>query len=145
MAENKATAARAAREALKAAEEAERQEMNDKASQTETDRVNSDMKAQKDNAMKQQVENATLEGDLGDSKRQKVIVSRKYGNAKHKIFSCTVIMKNGRPTLEQFRVPVNVEVTLPVEIIEQLKGRKVAKWEDGKQIMATEFTVEKVD
>lgn len=88
--------------------------------------------------------NETLEGNVGDSKRKKVIVERKYSEQKHKIFASTVITKNGKPVLEQFRIPVDVEVELPVEIIEHLKQRKIAKQMENKQIMVPEFIVELV-
>jgi len=79
-----------------------------------------------------------------NSKRETVVVTRKYSEQKHKIFVSTVITKNDRNILEQFRVPVDVEVELPVEIIKCLKDRKVAKFVDGTQKMVPEFVVEKV-
>lgn len=82
--------------------------------------------------------------EVKNSKREKVIITRKYSEAKHKIFVSTVITKNGKKILEQFRAPVDVEIELPVEIIKCLKDRKVAKFVDGKQKMLPEFVVEKV-
>ena len=87
---------------------------------------------------------AKMAAKIEDSKRVKVIVTRKYGEEKHKIFSSTMINKNGKYVLEQFRVPVDVEVELPVEVIEQLKGRGVAKFVEGKQKMVPEFSIEKL-
>ncbi len=77
-----------------------------------------------------------------DSVRKKVIVERKFSDLKHKVFASTVIVKGGQPVLEQFRIPVNVEVELPVEIIAHLKQRQIAKQEDGKQTMVNEFIIE---
>ena len=81
--------------------------------------------------------------ELKNSKRDKVVVNRKYGEQKHKIFVSTVITKNGRKVLEQFRVPVDVEVSLPVEIIKCIKDRKIAKFVDEKQKMVSEFSIDK--
>ena len=79
-----------------------------------------------------------------NSKRETVTVERRYSEQKHKIFVSTVITKNDRNVLEQFRVPVGVDVELPVEIIKCLKDRKIAKFVDGKQKMMPEFVIEKV-
>jgi hypothetical protein len=76
-----------------------------------------------------------------DSPRKKVIVERKYDEQTHKIFVSTVIKKGGRSVLEQFRVPVNVEVELPLEIIAALKDRKIAKQKENKQVMVAEFVI----
>ena len=77
-----------------------------------------------------------------NSERKTVIVTRKFGEQKHKIFVSTVITKKGRAVLEQFRVPVEVEVDLPVEIIAALKQRGIAKFVNGTQKIVREFTVE---
>ena len=79
--------------------------------------------------------------DKKNSERKEVLVTRRYGDATHKIFVSTVITKNGARVLEQFRVPINVEVNLPVEIIVVLKERKVAKFFDGKQKLVPEFSL----
>jgi len=81
-----------------------------------------------------------------NSKREKVIVTRKFGNGedKNKIFVCTRVIKNGREKMEQFRVPVDCEVDLPVEVIAHLKDRGVPKENSGSLKMAKEFSVEKV-
>ena len=81
-----------------------------------------------------------------NSKREKVIVSRKFGDGEdtNKIFVGCVTTKNGKAVMEQFRVPVNVEVELPIEVIEQLKGRGVPKEKGGHLKIAKEFSVEKV-
>ena len=145
MADNKVTAARKAREALKTAEEAARQEVNTINAQSESDRVEADMKAKADAEANTVKSNQTVEGDAGDSKRVEVIITRKYSDQKHKIFASTVITKNGKRVLEQFRVPVNVPVSIPVEIVKMIKERTVAKYVDNTQVMATEFLVEKTD
>ena len=44
--------------------------------------------------------------EIKNSKREKVIVTRKYDEQKHKIFVSTVIIKDGKKKLERFRVPV---------------------------------------
>ncbi len=72
---------------------------------------------------------ATLDGDIGDSKRELVKVERKYDSSKTRVFVSTVIQKNGKPKLESFKVPVNVPVELPVEIIKALKARGVPRYE----------------
>jgi len=87
---------------------------------------------------------STLDGDTGDSERKTVIVQRRYSDLKHKIFVSTHIKKDGELVLVPFRVPVDVEVDLPVEIIAALKERGIAKFVDGKQIIAKEFLVEVV-
>ena len=98
----------------------------------------------KENDMRAKENLGKLEGDAGDSKRETVIVERKYSEQTHKIFVSTVITKKGKPVLEQFRVPVEVEVSLPVEIIAALKDRKIAKQKDNKQTMVSEFVITKV-
>ena len=87
-----------------------------------------------------------MANEIKNSKREKVIVSRKFGDGEdtNKIYVCTRILKNGLPIMEQFRVPVDVEVELPVEVIEHLKNRGVPKERGGSLSIAKEFTVEKV-
>ncbi len=79
---------------------------------------------------------------LKDSERKKVTVERRYSEASHKIFASTVIVKDGVKKLEQFKIPVKTEVSLPVEVIAHLKTRKVAKFIDGKQQMAAEYVID---
>jgi len=81
-----------------------------------------------------------------DSVRKKVIVTRRLGDGedKAKIFSSAVISKNGRKTVEQFRVPVDIEVELPVEIITQLKQRGLPVEKNGNLTIVKEFLVEVV-
>ncbi len=79
---------------------------------------------------------------LKDSERKLVVVERRYSEATHKIFASTKIIKDGVSKLEQFRVPVKVEVELPVEIIAHLKSRKIAKFIDGKQQMVAEYVID---
>ena len=85
--------------------------------------------------------NSTLEGESGDSERKKVIVERKYTESTARIFASTVINKNGKAKLEQFKIPVNVEVELPVEIITMLKERKTPKQTQDHQTLVPEFVV----
>ena len=80
-----------------------------------------------------------------DSRRVKVIVTRKYSEHKNKIFASTTITEKGKVILKQFRVPVDVPVEIPVEVARMLKDRKVAKFVDNKQKMVPEFLVEKAD
>ncbi len=84
--------------------------------------------------------------EVKNSKREKVVVTRKFGNGEdtNKIYVCTRIMKNGKAKMEQFRVPVDCEVELPVEVIAHLKERGVPKENSGSLKMAKEFSVEKV-
>ena len=81
-----------------------------------------------------------------DSKREKVVVTRKFGDGtdKNKIFVSTTIIKGGKTVLEQFRVPVDTEVDIPVEVIAHLKERGIPMEADGSLRIAKEFTVEKV-
>ncbi len=88
--------------------------------------------------------NTTLEGDVTNSVRKKVIVERKYTESTARIFASTVINKNGKSKLEQFRVPVGVEVELPVEIIKMLKERKTPKQTQDHQTLVPEFVVTEV-
>jgi surfactin synthase thioesterase subunit len=80
-----------------------------------------------------------------NSKRVKVIVTRRFGDGedKNKIFVSTVILKNDRRVLEQFRVPVDTPVDLPVEVIKALKSRAIPKEKSGALKMVAEFTIEK--
>ncbi len=87
----------------------------------------------------------TLEGDVTDSVRKKVIVERKYTESTARIFASTVINKNGKSKLEQFKVPVNTEVELPVEIIKMLKERKTPKQTQDHQTLVPEFVVTTLD
>jgi len=81
-----------------------------------------------------------------NSKREKVIVSRKFGDGadKNKIYVCTRIRKNGVDKMEQFRVPVETEIELPIEVIAHLKDRGVPREVNGSLKIAKEFAVEKV-
>ncbi len=84
---------------------------------------------------------------IKDSERKKVIIERKFSSddtesEKARIFSSTVIIKDGKPKLEQFRVPVGVEVELPVEIIAQIKGRGIPKEQSGKLKIMSEYSIE---
>ncbi len=80
-----------------------------------------------------------------DSRRVNVIVTRKFSEHKTKIFASTTIIKNGKSVLEQFRIPVDTPVSLPIEIARILKDRKIAKFVDNKQAMVPEFLLEKVE
>ncbi len=80
-----------------------------------------------------------------NSRRVNVIVTRKYSEHKTKIFVSTTIMKNGKSVLTPFRVPVDIPVSLPVEIARILKDRKIAKFVDNKQAMVPEYLLEKVE
>ena len=134
-----------AKDALKVAEDAEALEAQDIGKEVAQKAADKRMDDELDLQARTKAKIETLEGDMSEmtSKREKVIVDYKYGDSKQKIFSSTVIQKNGKPVLEQFRIPAGVEVELPVEIIEQVKGRKVAKFVDGKQVLVREFTIEK--
>ena len=131
-----------AQDALKKAEAAALDNVN---KESNTNSAN----ASKDSADKMKAEemitkenNETLKGDAGDSERKLVMVERKYGEAKHQIFASTVINKKGKPVLEDFLVPVNVEVSLPVEIIAHIKQRGIAKQaESGLQTIVPEFVI----
>ncbi len=81
-----------------------------------------------------------------DSVRKKVIVTRKFGDGEdtNKIFVGARIIKNGVAKMEQFRVPVETEIELPIEVIAQLKDRGVPKEKGGKLSIAKEFSVETV-
>ncbi len=70
--------------------------------------------------------------------RKKVIVERKFSEQKNRIFAQTLV--DGK--LTPFRIPVGVTVELPVEIIEHLKTREEAKFEDGKQVMKRSYSIE---
>ena len=133
-----------AKDAAQDAESKAVQAQVDEEAKAETQRVkaatSASTKADNANTKNQQ----KLDGELGDSERKKVIVTRKFSEHKHKIFVSTVITKNGKPELEQFRVPVDVEVELPVEIIAALKKRGVAKFDGKKQSIVNEFVVETV-
>jgi len=80
-----------------------------------------------------------------NSKRENVIVSRKFGDGEdtNKIYVCTRIIKDSKTIMEQFRVPVDVEVELPIEVIKHLKDRGIPKEKAGKLVIAKEFSVEK--
>jgi len=82
---------------------------------------------------------------LENSKRVNIVVTRKYGEEKHKIFASTTIIENGSSILKQFRVPVDVPVEVPVEIARILHDRKIPKFVGEKQSMVNEFTVERAD
>ncbi len=100
----------------------------------------SELKMKKELDMGTKLDN-TLEGELGDSERKKVTVERKYTESTARIFASTVIKKNGKAKLEQFRIPVNTEVELPIEIITMLKERKTPKQIQDKQTLVPEFVV----
>ncbi len=85
------------------------------------------------------------EPKIKDSRRVNVVVTRKYSEHKNKIFASTTIPEKGKVILKQFRVPVDVPVSIPVEVARMLKDRKVAKFVDNKQKMVPEFLVEKAD
>ena len=80
-----------------------------------------------------------------DSRRVKVIVTRKYSEHKNKIFASTTILEKGKRILKQFRIPVDTAVEIPVEIARMLKERKVAKFVDNKQEMVPEFVIDRAD
>ena len=82
---------------------------------------------------------------IRDSRRVKVIVTRKYSEHKNKIFASTTILEKGKRILKQFRIPVDTPVEIPVEIARMLKDRKVAKFVDNKQKMVPEFVIDKAD
>ena len=86
---------------------------------------------------------------IKNSKREKVIVERRFSSddansEKARVFSSAMIIKDGKPKLERFRVPVGVEVELPIEIIAQIKGRGIPKEESGRLKIMPEFSIEKV-
>ena len=139
---NKVKAAREAREAAKVADNAMAQEVIDNDTKAEAERFSDDIRqdAECDKSIADM--NQKLDGDAEDSERKTVIVERKFGDQKHKIFVSTVITKNGKSDLEQFRVPVGVEVELPVEIIAALKDRTIPKFSENKQSMVREFSIE---
>ena len=80
-----------------------------------------------------------------DSKREEVIVSRRFGDDEDMtpVYVATVITKDGEKIVEQFRVPIGVSVSIPVEVIEQLKGRGIPKEAGGKLKISQEFLIEK--
>ena len=80
-----------------------------------------------------------------DSIREEVIVSRRFGDDEDitPIYVGAVIFRDGEEVVEQFRVPVNVSVKIPIEVIAQLKGRGVPKEVGGKLKIAPEFLIEK--
>jgi len=80
-----------------------------------------------------------------DSRRVKVIVTRKYSEHKNKIFASTTILEKGKRILKQFRIPVDTAVEIPVEIARILKDRKVAKFVDNKQVLVPEFVIDRAD
>ncbi len=130
-----------AKQALDKAETAERAKVNKAQASTVNKASNASNDRLKEQAMATETANKTLDGNVKDSIRKKVIVERKYSEQEHKIFVATVINKKGKPVLEQFRVPVNAEVDLPVEIIAALKNRKIAKQKNNKQTMVPEFVI----
>jgi len=133
-----------AQAALDKAETAERAKVN----KTQASTVNGTSKASsdrlKEQAMATEKANKTLDGNVKDSIRKKVIVERKYSELEHKIFVSTVIQKKGKSVLERFRVPVGVEVELPIEIIAALKDRGIAKQKENKQVIVPEFVITEV-
>ncbi len=131
-----------AERALENAKTAEIDSIKADAKATESARVKADM-TKAEQAGKP---NTTLgeSVDIGDSPRKTVIVERKFSESKHRIFAQTVIMVDGDPKLVPFRIPVGVEVELPIEIIAHVKQVKEAKFEDGKQVMKRSYSVEVV-
>ena len=129
---------------LDKAETAERAKVNKTQASTVNDASKASSDRLKEQAMATEKANKTLDGNVKDSTRKKVIVERKYSELDHKIFVSTVIQKKGKPVLEKFRVPVNVEVELPVEIIAALKGRGIAKQKENKQVIVPEFVITEV-
>jgi len=131
-----------AEKALETAKTAEIDEIREDAKASETTRVAEDTAKAKEAGKPNTTVGETV--DIGDSPRITVIVERKFSEAKHRIFAQTRIEVNGKPKLVPFRIPVGVEVDLPLEIIEHLKQVKEAKFEDGKQVMKRSYSIEKV-
>jgi len=88
--------------------------------------------------------NAIFTGDVADSKRVKVTVEYKFEDRKDRIRCGAVVMKNDVPKAELFRIPVGVEVELPVEVISQLKGRKIQRYRDGELVFVNQLVVSTV-
>ncbi len=136
---------------LQKAEQALKKAQDDARVTTNTAAKNKSAEASKASELKMKAEadmetklNTTLEGDIGDSERKKIIVERKYSESTARIFASTVIKKNGKNKLERFRIPVNIEVELPVEIIKMLKERKTPKQTQDHQTLVPEFVVTEV-
>jgi len=89
-----------------------------------------------------------LAREAESEKRIKCIVSRKYDNVttsqggKSRIFSSAVVMENGKRTLKWFKFQEDDEIELPVEIIEQLKGRKISRNSGSAFKMVPEFIID---
>ncbi len=133
-----------AEKALETAKSAEIEGMNNSNAADEAARVKSDLevKVSREDAVAKT--NATFTGNVADSKRVKVTVEYKYENRKDRIKCGAVVMKNGVEKAEIFRIPVKTEVELPVEVIAQLKGRKIQKYNDTVLEFVSQLVITKV-
>lgn len=67
-----------------------------------------------------------MAGKLKNSKRLKVSVKRAERGRTGTIFISTIIRKDGKDVLEQFRFPERKVVSLPTEVIAALRSRQVS-------------------
>ncbi len=83
--------------------------------------------------------------EVRNSRFVDVIITKKNNKSKSKVFASTTIMEKGRKVLKPYRIPVDVKVSIPVEIARIIKDRKVADFVNDKQVMISEFLIEQAD
>ncbi len=126
-----------------AKEEAKKENEANAAKIDEADEVVAKVEAQR------KIDEAKIAAETDDSKRVKCIVTRKLDNVtatkgSARIFSSAVIKVKGKRVLKWFKIPEGQVLEVPVEIIAQLRGRKISKNMGGGYKMVPEFSVELV-
>jgi len=88
--------------------------------------------------------NAAVASDMNDSDTITVNIGYKQENREDRILVGAVIKRKGRSIAQRFQVPVNVDITIPVEVADQIRGRKIQKYVGKELRLVNQFTVEKV-